>query len=88
MHRTIYPKSARIRSWELFFKLKIIILNLFIRVKKIILSDLIVKLYMFEIKVVRNILLNNIDFYDKPSRMYRSPPRSRGDGLAAPDDII
>ena len=27
---------------------------------------------MIEIKVVRNVILNNIDFYDHPSRMHRS----------------
>ena len=32
---------------------------------------------MVEIKVVRNIILNNIDFDDQPSRMHGSPPRSR-----------
>ena len=25
---------------------------------------------MIRIKVVRNVILNNIDFYDQPSRMY------------------
>ena len=32
---------------------------------------------MIEMKVVKNVILNNIDFHDQPSRMYRSPPRSR-----------
>jgi len=32
---------------------------------------------MFEIKVVRNVILNNFDLHDQPSRMYCSPPRSR-----------
>ena len=32
---------------------------------------------MIEIKVVRNVILNNIDFYDQLSRMHRSPSRSR-----------
>ena len=32
---------------------------------------------MIEIKVVRNFILNNIDTHDQPSRMHRSPPRSR-----------
>ena len=32
---------------------------------------------MIEIKVVRNVILNNIDIHDQPSRMHRSPPRSR-----------
>ena len=32
---------------------------------------------MFEVKVVRYVILNNIDFHDQPSRMYRSPPRGR-----------
>ena len=32
---------------------------------------------MFEIKVVKNVILNNIDFHDQPSRMYRSSPRGR-----------
>ena len=32
---------------------------------------------MIEIKVVRNVILNNIDLHDQPSRMHRSPPRSR-----------
>ena len=32
---------------------------------------------MIEIKVVRNVILNNIDIYDQPFRIHRSPPRSR-----------
>ena len=32
IHRIIYPKFAKIRSWELFSELKIVIFNLFIRV--------------------------------------------------------
>ena len=31
--------------------------------------------FIIEIKVVRNIILNNIDILYQPSRMYRSPPR-------------
>ena len=31
---------------------------------------------MIEIKVVRNVILNNIDLHDQPSRMHLSPPRS------------
>ena len=30
---------------------------------------------MFGIKVVRNVISNNIDFHNQPSRMYRSLPR-------------
>ena len=33
--------------------------------------------FIIEIKVVRNVILNNIDFHDQPSRMHRSPSRSR-----------
>ena len=42
-------------------------------------NSFIIKLYSFiiEIKVVRNVILNNIDFHDQPSRMHRFPPRSR-----------
>ena len=29
---------------------------------------------MIEMKVVRNVILNNIDMYDQPFRMHRSPP--------------
>jgi len=38
-----------------------------------------IKLYSFiiGIKVVRNIILNNIDNHDQPSRMHRSSSRSR-----------
>ena len=32
---------------------------------------------MIEIKVVRNVILNNMDFHDQPSRMHCPPPRSR-----------
>ena len=32
---------------------------------------------MFEIKVVRNVILNNIDIHDEPSRMYRSSSTGR-----------
>ena len=31
---------------------------------------------MIEIKLVGNIMLNNIDLHDQPFRMHRSPPRS------------
>ena len=31
---------------------------------------------MIEIKVVRNVILNNIDLHDQPFRMHRSPSRS------------
>ena len=30
---------------------------------------------MIEIKVVKNLILNNIDFHDQPSRMHGSPPQ-------------
>ena len=30
---------------------------------------------MIEIKVVRNVILNNIDNHDQPFRMHRYPPR-------------
>ena len=30
---------------------------------------------MIEIKVVTNVILNNIDLNNQPSRMHRSPPR-------------
>ena len=39
-------------------------------------SDFIYR-FMIEIKVVRNIILNNIDTHNQSSRMHRSPPRSR-----------
>ena len=29
---------------------------------------------MIEMKVVRNIIFNNIDLHDQPSRMHSSPP--------------
>ena len=29
---------------------------------------------MIEMKVVRNVILNNIDLHDQPFRMHRSPP--------------
>ena len=32
---------------------------------------------MIEIKVVKNVILNNIDIHDQPFRMHRSPSRSR-----------
>ena len=32
---------------------------------------------MIEIKVVRNVILNNINLHDQPSRMHCSPSRSR-----------
>ena len=32
---------------------------------------------MIEIKVVRNLILNNINIHDQLSRMHCSPPRSR-----------
>ena len=32
---------------------------------------------MIEIKVVKNLILNNIDIDDQPSRMHRSLPMSR-----------
>ena len=42
-------------------------------------NSFIIELYSFiiEIKVVRNVILNNIDLYDQPSRMHRSSFRSR-----------
>ena len=33
------------------------------------------KSVLVEMKVVRNVILNNIDLYDKPLRMHRSPPK-------------
>ena len=33
--------------------------------------------FIIEIKVVRNVILNNINMQDQPSGMYRSPSRSR-----------
>ena len=38
-----------------------------------------IELYSFiiKIKLVRNVILYNIDIYDQPSRMHRSPFRSR-----------
>ena len=33
--------------------------------------------FIFGIKVIRNVVLNNIDLHNKSSRMHRSPPRSR-----------
>ena len=33
--------------------------------------------FMIEMKVVRNVILNNIDLHDQPFRMHRSPPRCR-----------
>ena len=33
--------------------------------------------FKVNIKVVRNVILNNIDINDQPFRMHRSPPRSR-----------
>ena len=40
-------------------------------------NSFIIELYSFiiEIKVVRNVILNNIDLHDQPSRMHRSPPK-------------
>ena len=73
MHRIIYPKSTKIRSWELFSELKIVIFNLFMRVKKIKICQIWSYSFMFGM----NVILNNINFHDQPSRMYRFPPRSR-----------
>ena len=38
-----------------------------------------IELYSFivRIKVVRNVILNNIDFHDQPSKMHSFPPRNR-----------
>ena len=33
--------------------------------------------FIIGLRVVRNVILNNIGFHDQPSRMHRSPPRSR-----------
>ena len=40
---------------------------------------------MIEMKVLRNVILNNIDLHDQPSRMYGSPPMSRQNFPDFPD---
>ena len=40
-------------------------------------SQILLNSFIIEIKVVRNVISNNIDIYDQPSRIHRSPPRSR-----------
>ena len=42
-------------------------------------KSFIIELYSFiiEIKVIINVIVNNIDIHDQPSRMHRSPSRSR-----------
>ena len=60
---TISPSPTRSERFILYFHLYSSIIELYS--------------FLMEIKVVRNVILNKIDFHDQPSRMHRSPSRGR-----------